>query len=306
MELPYRPNSTESVSLREELEKPWKYVGYKLFSRWIASDPSFMIVRRFGALNARVALSLQDEIVELEEKLDYMDKVYSSREVPDAHNGTFRDDPFDGDNDRKMLIREVLPAKLSRYNEFLNGYSQLMSHGLCRSSDVDSVRRWLRVIRPAAIDERESEYIDHDGDLVQLHPQNRYLGRDFLSLVAFGGGRWNRKGIPWLQKLFRREAPNDIISLKNESTEWTNDQRMARVATVLVSLSGLAMLIGPIWILASLQSMKHRLAVVSAFIVIFFTILAAIRSRIYENLAATAAYSAVLVVFLQAGTESFA
>jgi hypothetical protein len=48
---------------------PWKYVGYKTFSRWMASDSAFLVVRRFGALNARIALSMQDEIVQLEEQL---------------------------------------------------------------------------------------------------------------------------------------------------------------------------------------------------------------------------------------------
>jgi hypothetical protein len=61
------------------------------------------------------------------------------------------------------------------------------------------------------------------------------------------------------------------------------------------------MLIGPIWILAYLRPILYRLAVISSFIVVFFVVLALTRSRLYEALAATAAYSAVLVVFLQSG-----
>jgi len=67
MESPYRPAISEIVSAREKLGKPWKYIGCKVFSRWVASDSSFFILYRFGALNTRVALSLQDEIVQLEE-----------------------------------------------------------------------------------------------------------------------------------------------------------------------------------------------------------------------------------------------
>jgi len=40
----------------------------------MASDSAFMVVRRFGALNTRIALSLQDEIVQLEQELDDIDK----------------------------------------------------------------------------------------------------------------------------------------------------------------------------------------------------------------------------------------
>jgi hypothetical protein len=119
MESPHRPLSAESVSVGEEKEKPWKYVGYKVFSRWVASDPSFFVLRRFGTLNARVALSLQDEIAQLEEKLDFMDKRYSSRDIPDVHNGTFRLESFEDDDDRRTLIRDTLPKKLAKYSMYL-------------------------------------------------------------------------------------------------------------------------------------------------------------------------------------------
>jgi hypothetical protein len=140
--------------------------------------------------------------------------------------------------------------------------------------------------------------------LVSIHPKAKSPGRNFLEQVAFGGGRFNRTGIPWLRGWFSRDAPKNIVSLRNEDTVWPNDQRMERVSSVLISVVGLAMLIGPVWILAYLKPIVWRLAVISAFIVIFFVVLAVTRSRLYEALAATAAYSAVLVVFLQAGVGS--
>lgn len=117
MESPHRPSSAESISPKEEKEKPWKYIGYRVFSRWVASDPSFFVLRRFGTLNARVALSLQDEIAELEERLDHMDKKYSDRDTDDVHNGTFREDQFSiGEYSRAQLVRQILPEKLARYS----------------------------------------------------------------------------------------------------------------------------------------------------------------------------------------------
>jgi hypothetical protein len=47
---------------------PRKYTGYRVFSRYVASDQAFFIVRRFGTLNARVLLAMQDEIAALEDK----------------------------------------------------------------------------------------------------------------------------------------------------------------------------------------------------------------------------------------------
>ena len=115
MDSPHRPSSAENVSPDEEKEKPWKYIGYKVFSRWVASDPSFFVIRRFGTLNARVALSLQNEIVQLEERLDHLDKFYSDRGTDDIHNGTFQ--PFSNvKDDRLELVRRTLPEKLATYS----------------------------------------------------------------------------------------------------------------------------------------------------------------------------------------------
>ena len=145
MESPHRPSSAESVGLNEEKEKPWKYIGYKVFSRWVASDPSFFVLRRFGTLNARVALSLQDEIAQLEEKLDYMDKMYSDRDIPDVHNGTFRNETFIGDDDRQALVKDVLPGKLEKYSMYLYAFCKKYKEALtllCRL-----IPQWLFATR---------------------------------------------------------------------------------------------------------------------------------------------------------------
>lgn len=80
----------------------------------MASDQAFFILRRFSTLNTRVLLAMQDEIVELEDRLNFMDEEYSRRDYSEpVDNGTFRDDPF---NDRRKLVQEILPEKLARYS----------------------------------------------------------------------------------------------------------------------------------------------------------------------------------------------
>ena len=82
----------------------------------MASDKAFFILRRFGTLNTRVLLSMQDEIVELEDRINFMDEEYSRRDyTEEVDNGTFRDDPF---GDRRELITKILPEKLARYSEY--------------------------------------------------------------------------------------------------------------------------------------------------------------------------------------------
>lgn len=103
----------EPALTEEEIEKkPWKYIGYKGYSKFIASDNDFYVVRKFATLNTRVTLALQDEIVVLESDLDVLDAQYSKRDAENLHNGSFRDDR----QDRNALI-EKITSKLAKYSE---------------------------------------------------------------------------------------------------------------------------------------------------------------------------------------------
>ena len=68
-------------------EAAWRYVGYPGFARWMASTNDFFILRRFGALNARVLLLMQDRIVQKEKRLLEIDQ-----QVRDSEGGSQRSD----------------------------------------------------------------------------------------------------------------------------------------------------------------------------------------------------------------------
>ena len=91
--------------------KPWKYIGTKGYSEFLASEGDLLVFRRFGALNARILLALQDEISKLEEDLDEMDTFYGDKDGEDYNNGTFRDDM----PDRADLLNH-LREKLYEYS----------------------------------------------------------------------------------------------------------------------------------------------------------------------------------------------
>lgn len=84
--------------------KPWKYVGYQAFSRFVSSDNDFFVLRRFGALSARVLLRLQDQLTQIEEDLEALETHHRQKEVPDVHNGTFREETL---KDREKLIGDA-------------------------------------------------------------------------------------------------------------------------------------------------------------------------------------------------------
>lgn len=95
----------------EELEKkPWKFIGYRGFSTWMASDDDFFVVRRFDNLAARVILLLQWDISKLDSKLADLDFERKHGFGADLNNGSFECD----DDDRQDCIRSV-HGKLKEY-----------------------------------------------------------------------------------------------------------------------------------------------------------------------------------------------
>ena len=106
--------STLSKPTKEEIKKqPWKYIGYRGYASWVASSDTFFHVRKFATLNARVILALQDEICVLEEKLQGLDRTYSSKETGIINNGSFRDDQ----KTERIETMQNLKQKLLEYSE---------------------------------------------------------------------------------------------------------------------------------------------------------------------------------------------
>ena len=101
--------------------------GYPKIAAFIDSDDNFMIFRRFGFLYTRVLLNKQDEIRELESRLDEMDlKDYqdkSSRKclksrIKDERRTANKDEESTASNGetRKELLR-ASEEKLLEYGE---------------------------------------------------------------------------------------------------------------------------------------------------------------------------------------------
>jgi hypothetical protein len=104
--------ASSAVTKEQVNAKPWRYLGYRGFSSFIASDDNFFILRRFGTLNARVFLALQDQLTVLESNLSAIDED-ASRDDNDYHNGTFREDRF---QERVVIIAEI-QKKLEQYSK---------------------------------------------------------------------------------------------------------------------------------------------------------------------------------------------
>ncbi len=85
---------------------------------------------------------------------------------------------------------------------------------------------------------------------------------------------------------------------ESSETVYENDSYWDKVVTLLIMSTGLAMLVGPLWILDSIANdSRRRLGVITAFIVAFTVLLSSVTvAKHFEVLASTAGRSTLLPV----------
>ena len=109
-----RGSLDEPPLTQEEFDdKPWKHIGYRGYSEFLASENDWLIFRHFGVESARVALGLQNRVTCFADQLSKLDKKYSRREAEDVHNGSFR-----GDQEDRKKVFDALHQSLLEYSEF--------------------------------------------------------------------------------------------------------------------------------------------------------------------------------------------
>ncbi|PYH42969.1 uncharacterized protein BP01DRAFT_384919 [Aspergillus saccharolyticus JOP 1030-1] len=269
------PEATDTTLTQEEIDqKPWKYLGYHVYSTFLSSDRDFCNFRRFDRLNVRVLLLMQDEIVQLEEELDEIDRYYSQREVADENNGSLRHDT-------------------RKEHRFILQYMKILNRAATADRDRESLRNWLHNYK-GAIWEKEQQYIEKV-DLIPLVPKDRSpLRRIFERSSRFRLSRIWRRG----------PAPSTLPLHVRERIHLYSDKSIDFFVNLTTTVVGLAMLIAPLWILAYTTGPATKLAVITVFTLAFLALVSlGTTARPYEAIGATAAYSAIVMVFLQLGSS---
>ncbi|KAI1841151.1 hypothetical protein JX266_012618, partial [Neoarthrinium moseri] len=260
-----------------------KYLGYKSFASAFAIDPDFFAVRRFDRLHARAILTLQAQLVELECKLDELDKRYSAKSckvrvvngefqevVETANNSSVSDDAgetlVDINNgsvrvdipERASLVKSIT-LKLAEYDRALLDYASVLALGSAPSRNVQNIKIWLQE-NPGAIVKREASFIEHQYELVAIAPSKSPLRRWFEDYVLFP----TRKSLAWFRKTphpsLRPEAHLDVHLTSNDAIDV--------FAAAAIFLAVAVMLIMPLWILQALTQLKWKLVVITVFIVV--------------------------------------
>ncbi|KAL2050846.1 hypothetical protein ABVK25_008907 [Lepraria finkii] len=284
-------------SIKRADKQPWRYRGYRTFCRWLASDDDFFVLRRFGSSSARVALFLQDQVVETEHAL--MNEDAEAEAVEEGvDNGTFRRDL----RPERLRILGDLLSQLERYHQFVLNHMELKSHPRASKFQINNVRQWL-INANHPIAQEEVAFVGEEGedDLIPVTSKPKTPLRRFI----------DKFNLLRLAACFRERKKNERLFTQDDfemqTTVYSKDSILDGVVTFITVMLGLAMLIGPLWLLQRLsnnQSTLHaRLGVITGFLALFtplpslFTV-----AKPFEVLAATAAYGAVLMVFMQFGT----
>ncbi|KAL9129784.1 MAG: hypothetical protein Q9217_001860 [Psora testacea] len=275
--------------------------GYGKVAAFEDCDPTLNIYRKFGWLHDRTLLHLQDELSELERELKYLDE-YDFKDGDHIRLISRRYDygllGSGTQSERKDLINEI-NAKLKEYDELLLRTRQIKA--LKRPTERAQRSLFSLIKSTQSLVKDESDWIRHSLDLAALSVGtehgwfNEFL-EDSMNNISRRMTRWF-----FTTSEQRTQAGKEVIQL-------TSPVRRDNFLRVILTTLALILLLVPVFILFKLQpshasevKKKSNYQILTVFLfTLFFSASCSIftRARRQEVFSATAAYCAVLVIFL--------
>ncbi|CEI70553.1 hypothetical protein FVEN_g952 [Fusarium venenatum] len=264
--------------------------GFPSLAHFIASDRdgTCAIFKRFNRLAARNLLILQSELAELEAKLDAFDDEdrATAESLQSLRNWKSYKDRNEKDSERRRLVRQM-QVTLKDYREALVFESTL-------ATIPPPDRRTLKAFRinffhghPDNISSFPmlggygSQLFDDPDDLLVLHTQEPPDRLTMFMQDYFG---------------YLFEEPGNTLG---SEIAYTSGKRIATFISCLSILLAALLLIGAIVILYNVKSHNLKLGLIALFTILFSASIGLLtNARRAEVFGATAAYAAVLVVFV--------
>ncbi|KAK4184108.1 hypothetical protein QBC35DRAFT_517792 [Podospora australis] len=264
--------------------------GYPSLSAFLSSDKDFAMFRCFKRLHTRVLLHKQDELAQLERQLDELDQADNATS-PFSPTTNRRGDARS--NQRRVLLVQI-EGKLNEYSKqklltidifpdtLYTSYMNHLERPEPEEPQIKSVVSWIDGKKP--LTREESGFLDDWGDLRRPKQSTERGGLEvFLSMCASS---------PRLHQASSSKSNDPCIQFLNHSKLMAASRSIATVLAVFG-------LVAPIVILYSVEAVVSRLWIISGFTAIFSSALRWLTmSRNYEIFSATAAYCAVMVVFV--------
>ncbi|KAI1200924.1 hypothetical protein F5X97DRAFT_291666 [Nemania serpens] len=287
-----QPNQSDRQATPPPLE------GYAAVAGWLALDPDgeTFVFRKFDNLAARNLLCIQSELLAVEKELALLDRrdAEAARDDLRAKDTARSWDTLvsrssaghDGSR-RRIELLESLRSKIKEYHEALLLQSQIAQLHRPNKRVLDALRRWFKKPEPM-LGGAAKRYLDDEKDLVALKPAAEI---DYLS--QFLRRHWTVETEP------TRDGRAQIGRF---------DERSVSLATSAITIVAAAfLLIGSITTFHLVDDAADavKLVLIAAFTIAFALSLVLItNARRAEIFAATAAYAAVLVVFVSGDISS--
>ncbi|KKZ62127.1 hypothetical protein EMCG_03371 [[Emmonsia] crescens] len=266
--------------------------GYPALASWIGEDPdqATFIFRKFTRLSARNLLHLQAQVYELEKQLDDLDKEtalgqdvllkMSARQWESFAKYSEQPGPV---QERMKLVSQIT-VKLKEYHEALILQSNIASLESPDTGLLKIFRRWLRREKQGGVDSviggKARNMLGISADLIALKTPPE---QDMLSRIL--QNHWPLEGKP------RRG--------RDDGTRYYRLRHISRAVAVISTLIVIVDLVGAIVSLYYIRKPEARLGLIAAFTIVFgLSLRFASNAKRAEIFGASAAYAAVLVVFV--------
>ncbi|KAI1800581.1 hypothetical protein F4811DRAFT_538255 [Daldinia bambusicola] len=278
--------------------------GFPLLARRIAVNPDYeaFIFRKLDRLSARNLLHLESRLVYLEYKLDQADNQAAFGSDNESHRSLQTWEAFEKnamDENRpehhRMKISEEVSERLKEYQEALLRQSQIAALEAPRTRALDALR--------------EQSYIDKYDTL-----GNKFDHKSILTGLAENRlSEYNRSDLVALRRPPDKDPFSRLLqdhwifktTKITDRTEHINENHITLVTSIVSTIVAAILLLGAIAVLRLLTQESTQLGVIAIFMVLFAASVGTLtNARRAEIFASTAAYAAVLVVFISSPSSN--
>ncbi|KAF1963711.1 hypothetical protein CC80DRAFT_397118 [Byssothecium circinans] len=217
--------------------------GYPNLAAFLDSDESFMVYRRFGFIQSRLLLEKQDELRELEEGLDRLDR----REAKvNPKKPMTRDLPEDQLASRRRLFA-VLETKFCAYANLVDAAQKMVSLNRPSRGDLASVQNYMHRQKPVM--QVEDSWAEKEEDLITLRGgrEHAWLDASIEKLL-----RWFHCSL--LEAIFGDERTRQKTS---GIAVYYSHAQITRLANCIITSMVLILLVVPIYTLYHLINDVH-------------------------------------------------
>jgi hypothetical protein len=273
--------------------------GYPALARWIAQDPDNepFVFRKFSRLSARHILHLQARLFTLEHEIDQLDEAAKTSSDPVARQASRRYETLIEHKDNESRKEKERVEKLEELGGLLKEYYK----SLLRQAQISQFQK-----PSARVLSTFRDYLEGTGFKAE--------GMDGMPLISGRAGRFLSEEFEGDLIALRAAAEEDVLSKflqdhwafqKRQSTDPIDRTTLYKNSHVVRTVSAVSMIIAAVLLISAILSLhvvtkeKFKLGLVAMYTLLFaLSVSLLTNARRAEVFAATAAYAAVLVVFV--------